>query len=320
MQNVLRDSSLSQYHSAVIEAIVTIFKTLGLKCVPFLPQIVPTFISIIRTAPQTRLESYFNQLAILVSIVRQHIRPYVTDLVNLVNDFWTVTPQVQATVLSLVDALSRSLEGEFKVHIINILPLMMRVLENDSTPRKAATEKVLHSILVFGQAAEEHMWLILPKLVRTFQKHSNPVATRKACIDTIGKISRQVNISDYAGLLVHNLTDVLGAKEQNLRTAALDCICALIFQIGQDFEPYINGVKKVCRSYMLQGNIINRCIRRPSYQTMYLIITTMSSSLSFETASHFLRILVQMTIMPVWEMIRLTAILVRGSFPSIKCI
>ena len=257
MQNVLRDNSLSQYHSAVIEAIVTIFKTLGLKCVPFLGQIVPTFISVIRTAAQTRLESYFNQLSILVSIVRQHIRPYVTDLVNLVKDFWTVTPHVQATVLSLVDSLSRSLEGEFKLHIINILPLMMRVLENDTTPRKTATEKVLHSILIFGQTAEEHMWLILPKLVRTFQKPSNPVSTRKACIDTIGKVSRQVNISDYAGLLVHNLTDILSTKDQSLRSAALDCICALIFQIGQDFEPYIVGVKKVSAPLHAFDNLAN---------------------------------------------------------------
>lgn len=36
LQNVLKDVSLVQYHSTAIEAIVTVFKTLGLKCVPFL--------------------------------------------------------------------------------------------------------------------------------------------------------------------------------------------------------------------------------------------------------------------------------------------
>ena len=244
MHNVLRDGSLSQYHPSVIEAIVTIFKTLGLKCVPFLGQIIPTFITVVRNAPQTRLELYFNQLAILVSIVRQHIRPHVQDLEELIKDFWSSSSQVQATVLLLIDALARSLEGEFKGHIINILPLMMRELENDPTPRKSASEKILHSILVFGQAAEEHMWLILPKIIRTFQNTSNPPHLRKACIDTIGKISRQVNISDYAGLLVHALTEILGSKEITLRPAALECICALIFQIGQDFESYISGVGK----------------------------------------------------------------------------
>jgi serine/threonine-protein kinase mTOR len=37
--NVLKDPSLSSSHHAVIEAIMAIFKTQGLKCVSFLPQV-----------------------------------------------------------------------------------------------------------------------------------------------------------------------------------------------------------------------------------------------------------------------------------------
>ena len=36
---ILRDSSLSSHHTAVVTAIMYIFKTLGLKCVPFMPQV-----------------------------------------------------------------------------------------------------------------------------------------------------------------------------------------------------------------------------------------------------------------------------------------
>jgi FKBP12-rapamycin complex-associated protein len=36
---ILRDPSLSTHHTAVIQAVMFIFKTLGLKCVPFLPQV-----------------------------------------------------------------------------------------------------------------------------------------------------------------------------------------------------------------------------------------------------------------------------------------
>ena len=252
LHNVLKDNSLSQYHSAVIEAVVSIFKTLGLKCVPFLGQIVPTFLTIIRSAPVVRLDLYFNQLAILVSVVRQHVRPWVKDLVDLIKDFWDVSVGVQSTVLSLIDALSRSLESEFKVHISKILPLMMKALEKDNTPRRTATEKILHSVLVFGQSAEEFMWLVLPKVVRTFLKASTPLRTRKICIDAVGKISRQVNISDYAGLLIHSLDDIINTREPSLRTAALDCICALIFQMGSDFEPYISAVKKTLAANHIQ--------------------------------------------------------------------
>jgi serine/threonine-protein kinase mTOR len=37
--NILKDSALSRHHYAVIEAIMALFKTQGLKCVAFLPDV-----------------------------------------------------------------------------------------------------------------------------------------------------------------------------------------------------------------------------------------------------------------------------------------
>jgi FKBP12-rapamycin complex-associated protein len=37
--SILEDQSLSSHHHTVIEAIMSIFKTQGLKCVTFLPQV-----------------------------------------------------------------------------------------------------------------------------------------------------------------------------------------------------------------------------------------------------------------------------------------
>lgn len=248
LQTVLKDSSLAQYHSAVIEAVVIMFKTLGLKCVPFLGQIVPTFVTVIRNAPANRLELYFNQVAILVTIVGQHMRPYIDQLIELIEEYWPINAQIQATVLSLVDALSRSLNNEFKPSIARLLPLMFTVLEKDSSPKRTASERILHTILAFGPISEEFMHMIIPALVRMFQTQLNPVTTRKAAIDTIAKISRQVNIADHASIIIHSLTDVIGGREQTLRHAAIDCICALIFQLGQDYLLYVATVRKVLQT------------------------------------------------------------------------
>ena len=243
-QTLLTDPSLSSYHSAVIEAIVTIFKTLGLKCVAYLPQIIPSFVTVIRSAPLAKLDAYFNHLSILVSIVRNHIRNYVPQLMGIIHSFWAASSSTQATVLSLVEAMSKALEGEFRGYITKLLPLLIGVLETDDSARRIPSEKVLHTILVFGQSAEVHMHMIIPALIRLFQKQSNPVPIRKTAIDTIGKLSRLVNISDYSSTIIHNLTDVFASKDPNLRQAALDCICAYVFQLGQDFRLYINTVKK----------------------------------------------------------------------------
>jgi FKBP12-rapamycin complex-associated protein len=143
LQNILRENSLVQYHSTVIDAIVTTFKTLGLKCVPFLRQIIPAFISVIRSSPTSRLESYFNQMAILVNVVRQHIHAFLPEIIDVIREFWDASYQVQGTILFLVEAISRSLEGEFRIFLARLIPLMLDTLEkaHDSSPitlRKSA--------------------------------------------------------------------------------------------------------------------------------------------------------------------------------------
>ena len=242
---ILRDSSLAQHHAAVIEAIMNIFRTLGLECVSFLDRIIPAFLHVIRTSASTRLESYFNQLATLVSIVRQHIRNYLPEIIKILQDYWDRSPSLQTTILSLVEAISRSLEGEFKVYLAGILPNMLGIFDKDSSAKRIPSERVLHAFLVFGASAEEYMHLIIPVIVRTFEKQGQPIFIRKHAIDTIGKISRQVNLNDYAAKIIHPLTRVLDSGEPSLRVTALDTLCALIQQLGKDYLHFMGTVNKI---------------------------------------------------------------------------
>lgn len=254
LQNILRENSLAQYHSAVIDAIVTIFKTLGLKCVSFLGQIIPGFLSVIRSSPVSRLESYFNQLAILVNIVRQHIRAFLPEIIDTIRDYWEMNHQVQATILSLIEAISTALEGEFKKYLAGLIPLMLDTLEKDTSARRQPSERILHTFLIFGSSGEEYMHLIVPSIVRLFDKSQNPVNIRKSAIETLGKLSREVNVSDFASLMIHSLSRVIASNDRILQKAAMDCICALIFQLGQDFNHYIQLINKVMKLHQVTNS------------------------------------------------------------------
>ncbi|KAI8680998.1 Non-specific serine/threonine protein kinase [Fusarium keratoplasticum] len=249
---ILKDPSLVQHHAAVIEAIMNIFRTLGLECVSFLDRIIPAFLHVIRSATSTRLESYFNQLATLVSIVRQHIRNYLPDIVEILQEYWHTSPSLQTTIMSLVEAISRSLEGEFKIYLASLLPLMLGVLDKDTSAKRTPSERVMHAFLVFGASAEEYMHLIIPVIVRTFEKQGQPTFIRKQAIDTIGKISRQVNLNDYAAKIIHPLTRVLDMGEPQLRLAALDTLCALIQQLGKDYLHFMGTVNKTINQHQIQ--------------------------------------------------------------------
>ncbi|KAH8649050.1 armadillo-type protein [Xylariales sp. PMI_506] len=252
--NILKDHSLQQHHAAVIEAIMSIFRTLGLECVSFLDRIIPAFLQVIKTSPLNRLESYFNQLATLVSIVRQHIRNFLPQIVETLREYWgRASGSLQSTILSLVEAISRSLEGEFKVYLAGFLPMMLGVLDKDSSTKRTPSEKVLHAFLVFGASAEEYMHLIIPVIVQTFEKPGQPTFLRKSAIETIGKISRQVNLNDFASKIIHPLARVLATSgELSLRVAALDTLCALIQQLGKDYLHFMHTVNKVIQANPIQ--------------------------------------------------------------------
>ncbi|KAI0880026.1 FAT-domain-containing protein [Annulohypoxylon maeteangense] len=250
--NILKDHSLAAHHAAVIEAIMNIFRTLGLECVSFLDRIIPAFLDVIKDCPASRLESYFNQLATLVSIVRQHIRNYLPQIIESLPPYWEMAPSLQATILSLIEAISRSLEGEFKIYLASLLPAMLGVLEKDATTKRIPSEKVLHAFLVFGSSSEEYMHLIIPVIVRTFEKQGQPTFLRKSAIETVGKISRQVNLNDYAAKIIHPLTRILASGDSSLRMAALDTLCALIQQLGRDYLHFMGTVTKVLQAGQIQ--------------------------------------------------------------------
>ncbi|KAJ4287076.1 phosphatidylinositol kinase- protein kinase tor1 [Collariella sp. IMI 366227] len=257
---ILKDQSLLQWHGNVVDAIMSIFITLGLKCVQFLDRVVPAFISVIRASSPARLEYYFNHLSRLVSIVRQHIRVYLPDIIGVLQEFWNTTASLQATIMSLIESIARSLEGEFKIYLAGLLPLMLGVLERDQSTKRQPTEKIFHAFLVFGSSAEEYMHLIIPILVRLFDNPAQPMFLRKSAIETIGKLSGMVNLNDYASKIIHPLTRVLASQEPSLRVAALDTLCALMLQLGRDYLHFEHTVDKAITMYGIQHSNYDKAV------------------------------------------------------------
>ena len=254
LNTILADQSLVNYHSAVIDAIVVIFRTMGMKCVGFLGQIVPAFLSVIKHSHVTRLEQYFNQLAILVNIVRQHIRAFLPDILDIIREFWNASRAVQSTILSLVEAISKALEGEFKRYLAGLLPLILGIIEKDTEPKRESSIRVLHTFLVFGSSGEEYMHMIIPAVVSMFENPAAPSNSRREAILTLSKLCRQVNVADFASLMIHPLARIIstpglpGSTDRSLRNVAMECICSLIFQIGQDFIHFIPLVNSCAKA------------------------------------------------------------------------
>ena len=124
LMRILTDSSLSSLHKMVVQAVMYIFRTLGLKCVPFLTHIMLPIMELIRTCEPGLRDFLFQQLGVLVSIVKHHIRKYLDEILAIVKEYWS-EPALQSQMLFLVKRISHALKDEFKVYIPDLLPQVM---------------------------------------------------------------------------------------------------------------------------------------------------------------------------------------------------
>ncbi|XP_053547426.1 serine/threonine-protein kinase mTOR isoform X7 [Bombina bombina] len=260
LMRILRDQSLSNHHTMVVQAITFIFKSLGLKCVQFLPQVMPTFLSVIRLCDNNVRESHqpspqkrtglmspqfmFQQLGMLVSFVRSHIRPYMEEIFALIRDYWTMNNPIQSTIILLIEQIVLALGGEFKLYLPQLIPHMLRVFMHDSSAGRNVTIKLLNAIQMFGANLDDYLHLLLPPIVKLFDASDSPVQARKTALETVDRLTESLDFTDYASRIIHPIVRTLDVSPE-LRQTAMDTLSSLVFQLGKKYQIFIPMVNKV---------------------------------------------------------------------------
>ena len=242
---------------------MSIFKTQGLKCVTFLPQvssrmffplwlaltmgvqIIPAFTNVTLNSTARLQEFHLQQLAILVSIIKQHIRNYVVEIFNLVTQVWT-NVSLQLPIVALIEAMGKALDAEFKPFLPNVIPLVLKVFDTELNEKRVAVQmKIFDAFLTFGANIEEYLHLVIPIIVKAYERADSPPGLRKRAIQTIDGLSRRINFSDHASRIIHPMVRVLEGTNNELRMAVMDTLCSLVVQLGSDFAIFVPTISKV---------------------------------------------------------------------------
>lgn len=179
------------------------------------------------------------------------MRNHATEIFKLVQDLWDNVP-LQLPLISLVEALGQALDAEFKPFIPMILPPILKVFEDDLNNRTSSTQiKIFDAFLTFGTNIEEYLPLVIPLIVKTYERQDASTALRKKAIQTIEGLTKRVNLSDRASRITQSLMRVLNQPNNELRMAALDTLCALMMQLGSDFCIFHPTIRKVRREELV---------------------------------------------------------------------
>ncbi len=190
-------------------------------------------------------EFHLEQLAILIGIIKQHVRIHMPEIFKLIKDLWE-TPSLQLPLVSLIEALGKALDAEFKPFLPSILPVMLKVFDAELTDKMPNIQiKIFDAFLTFGVNIEEYLQLVIPIIVKTYERPDATLPLRKRAIQTIDGLSRKVNFSDHASRIIHPLVRVLDRPNNELRMAVMDTLCSLVIQLGSDFAIFVPTINKV---------------------------------------------------------------------------
>jgi serine/threonine-protein kinase mTOR len=169
------------------------------------------------------------------------------DVFSLITELWE-NASLQLPIVSLIEALGKALDAEFKPFLPTILPLLLKVFDGDLNDKRMSTQtKIFDAFLTFGSNIEEYLHLIIPVIVRTYERADATTGLRKRAIQTIDGFTKKVNLSDHASRIIHPLVRVLEGSTNELRMAVMDTLCSLVSQLGSDFAIFVPTINKVRR-------------------------------------------------------------------------
>ncbi|CAB3230731.1 unnamed protein product [Arctia plantaginis] len=266
LMRILRDPTLQQHHTSVVQAVTFIFQSLGIKCVPYISRVTPSLLYVARATDSNNFREFlFTQLARLIAIVKQHIRNYLDKIFDLIREFWTPNSPFQPTLILLVEYIAVALGSEFKVYLPQLMPQILRVLAHDTSKDRMVTEKLLFALQKFEDNLDDYMHLVIPSIVKLFDASDCPINVAKVAMETVDYLSDSLNYSELVSRIIHPLVRSLDTCA-SLRLTAMDTLCALIVQLGRKFTDFIPLVQKVVVKHKIQ------------HQNYELLLSRMQSS------------------------------------------
>lgn len=180
-----------------------------------MPSIIPAYIKILDAEQQQAREFLFPKFAAIVRSVKQSILEYVPLIFDRIDRMWDQNISLTPSVLELVDELAILLRDGFSVYIPRVMKHVLYTLNSEHPGARIAVKHIFNTIAQFGKSLDEQAHVILPRLahiarvgILDSESNTNPAvndSVRRAAVHCIGRLVREIDITDYASLLIHTV-------------------------------------------------------------------------------------------------------------------
>ncbi|KAH7096384.1 atypical/PIKK/FRAP protein kinase [Auriculariales sp. MPI-PUGE-AT-0066] len=258
---VLSDPTAITSHRFVVECIMVIFKTHGQRVVVFLPQVIPSFITVIEKTSIARFQEFHvQQLAVLIELVAQHIRNYATELSAMIKALWP-THHLRLALVKLIEAVAQALDTEFRPFLPSIVPLMLDVFDEEQSSRSEAAQiHILKAIVYIGNNIEDYLHLVVPAICKPLNSSEAQPPVKAAAANAIHGLARRIDLMQYSARLVLCLVANLEIQDFFLQRSIMDALSMFVVQLGENFCFFAPGVSKMMAKHRVDHEMYSKLI------------------------------------------------------------
>jgi len=260
---MLNDPSLISQHAQVIQVLMKVFKSLEGGCLPFLSEIMATFMQVVKSPESPERQVLLGHLAELVRIAGPRIGDYLQSIFEVIDSIWRETGaravdsdsvRVTLSLLTLLEEISRCHCDSLKAYLGDLLPTILGFLQqNRGEPQRQVVMKVLDSLVVFGPALGNFLHLVIPALVRRCVEEGDgeveDQAVRQKAIRALGKLSTVLYFPHLLSRVVHPLLRILdtagAGSTTELLQASVDTLTQFNDAFGEELAIFMPQIRRV---------------------------------------------------------------------------
>ena len=234
---IANDPSQSVHHTAVFQAMMVIIDFHGTEVTAHLPQLMPSFIHMIRTAHETNMESFLFmafQFVKVIGFARDSIDSKdAVKMVKIVLDFWQpISPMVE-----LLRAIAVALPDALRAYLPTVLQLLRQTIMEDDSAERAVTTRVVSLLPDFGNLLEGWLDVFIPQIVTIFDNQAIPVEVREDAIIKVIGLAEVTSIRGCAVIIFYPLARAIDENPE-LRVVGMQLLDRLMEQMGSDYSKF----------------------------------------------------------------------------------
>ena len=208
---ILNDPNQCQYWPRVIDGFRLMIVSMGIKSVSFIWRVIPAYLNVLQNMPANTEKNKMSELVLIsltkiVNTVKDHIRPYLKDIVECLSQVWSLA--LEKNLIELLGYLAKFVGSDFKQHYYMVLPKVIEVIKRDVKTPNPVVKSLIESFRTYGVMLEGYIHIILPAVMGCLESTNQTDLKIEICT-TLIYFCEKMDMTDYSSLMIHSLLRVV---------------------------------------------------------------------------------------------------------------